>query len=633
MQAETETTTGGGPPEKRLNERKISWANISRVDSLNLEAGRVSMSKSHSSKRYWFIAHSDAVVGISVAILIILFCVQRFGTDKVGFSFAPIVLVWFSFIGGIGLYNLLKFDIGVLRALNPKYIVDYLKRNGKKGWISLGGIFLCITGTEAMFADLGHFNVRAIQLHTLDKQHTSQSSLEMWVTLSMTPYLISTSKPPTTCADPLYWPTFVVAVAAAIIASQAMISGAFSIIQQSMSLGCFPRVSVIHTSAKYEGQVYIPEVNYMLMIACVLVTAGFRTTDNIGHAYGISVCTVMVVTTCMLTLIMLVIWKTNIWLVALFFLVFGTIEFVFLSSMLYKFKQGGFLPLLVALFLMTIMATWHFTQTRRYTFELNNKVSGEKLRELVSSQAITRIPGAALLYSELVEGIPPIFSHFAANISYIPSVVVIVSMKRIPISRVVPQERFLFRQVGPREYRIFRCVVRFGYKDAIGEPKEFEGQLVENLKEFIGRQCLINVTEEATAAENEQTDNTLSKEGKGSSNRIIPVHSPSDLGTEANVSRVSSGSIQSIRVVKSMRSTTPVQGAEEEIRFLEKAMEKNVLYMLGEAEVVAEPNSSILKKIVVNYAYNFLRRNFRQGEKSLAIPHSRLVRIGMTYEI
>ncbi|KAI4313455.1 hypothetical protein L6164_026437 [Bauhinia variegata] len=278
------------------------------------------------------------------------------------------------------------------------------------------------------------------------------------------------------------------------------------------------------------------------------------------------------------------------------------------------------------------MATWHFTQTRRYTFELNNKVSGEKLRELVSSQAITRIPGVALLYSELVEGIPPIFSHFAANISYISSVVVIVSMKRIPISRVVPQERFLFRQVRPREYRIFRCVVRFGYKDAIGEPKEFEGQLVENLKEFIRHQCLINVTEEATAAENEQTDNTLSMEGKGSSNRIIPIHSSSDLGTEANVSRVSSGSIQS-RVVKSMRFTTPVQGAEGEIRFLEQAMEKNVLYMLGEAEVVAEPSSSILKKIMVNYANNFLRRNCRQGEKSLAIPHSRLVRIGMTYEI
>lgn len=110
--------------------------------------------------------HADTVVGVSVAILVILFCVQRMGTDKVGFAFAPIIFVWFSFIGGIGLYNLFKYDIGVLRAFNPQYIIDYFRRNARQGWISLGGIFLCITGAEAMFADLGHFSVRAIQVRT-----------------------------------------------------------------------------------------------------------------------------------------------------------------------------------------------------------------------------------------------------------------------------------------------------------------------------------------------------------------------------------------------------------------------------------------------------------------------------------
>lgn len=107
---------------------------------------------------------TNTVVGVSVAILIILFSIQRFGTDKVGFAFAPIIFVWFSFIGGIGLYNLFKHDIGVLRAFNPLYIIDFFKRNGRQGWVSLGGIFLCITGAEAMFADLGHFNIRAIQV-------------------------------------------------------------------------------------------------------------------------------------------------------------------------------------------------------------------------------------------------------------------------------------------------------------------------------------------------------------------------------------------------------------------------------------------------------------------------------------
>lgn len=113
-----------------------------------------------------YIYIADTVVGISVAILIILFYVQRLGTDKVGFAFAPIVFVWFAFIGGIGIYNLFKHDIGVLRAFNPLYMIDYFKRNGRQGWVSLGGIFLCITGAEAMFADLGHFNIRAIQVLT-----------------------------------------------------------------------------------------------------------------------------------------------------------------------------------------------------------------------------------------------------------------------------------------------------------------------------------------------------------------------------------------------------------------------------------------------------------------------------------
>ncbi|PKI71426.1 hypothetical protein CRG98_008205 [Punica granatum] len=229
----------------------------------------------------------NAVVGISIVILITLFSVQRFGTDKVGLSFAPIVFVWFSFIGGIGLYNLFKYNMGVLRAFNPKYIVDYFKRNGKQGWISLGGVFLCITGTEAMFADLGHFSVRAIQISfsciTLPALLTAYSGQAAFLTkhadkVSDTFY--------ESIPGPMYWPTFVSAVAATIVASQAMISGAFAIVSQSQALGCFPRVKVVHTSAKYEGQVYIPEINYILMIACVIVTAAFKTTEKIGHAYG-----------------------------------------------------------------------------------------------------------------------------------------------------------------------------------------------------------------------------------------------------------------------------------------------------------------------------------------------------------
>ncbi|KAG8365772.1 hypothetical protein BUALT_Bualt17G0006600 [Buddleja alternifolia] len=563
--------------------------------------------------------NQDAVVFISIGILIIIFCVQRFGTDKVGYSFAPAICLWFLFISGIGLYNLFKHDLGVLRAFNPKYIVDYFKRNGKKGWISLGGIVLCITGTEAMFADLGHFNVPAIQI-----------SFSGIVFPSLLAAYIGQAAYLSKFPDPFYWPTFVVANAAAIIASQAMISGAFAIISQSLSLSCFPRVKVVHTSDKYEGQVYIPEVNYFLMVACVIVTYSFKTTEKIGNAYGIAVVAVMLITTCLVTLIMLMIWKTKIWWIWLFFIIFMSIETIYFSSVLYKFTQGGYLPLAFSLVLMTMMGIWHYTQQQRYLYELKNKVSSSYVRDLSKNENINRLPGIGFLYSELVQGIPPIFPHFISNIPSIHSVIVFVSIKSIPISKVALEERFLFRQVEPREYRIFRCVARYGYKELIEEPKEFERMLVENLKEFI--------REEHYILETEQMPDNIPHSGllgarKSSSSSAVHIEEAIE---QQITSRVSSSSIQSFNAANNSNRISggvPVQSAEDEMQFVQRAMDEGVFYLIGEAEVVAKQDSSLVKKMAINYGYPFLRKNFRQGEKSLAIPRTRLLRVGMTYEI
>ncbi|KAI4340609.1 hypothetical protein MLD38_025427 [Melastoma candidum] len=239
----------------------------------------------------WAGVGSEAEVLISCGILVLLFTVQRFGTDKVGFSFALIILVWFAFIGMIGLYNLFKHDVGILRALNPYYMIDYLRRNGRQvghrseeSSTAQQHILIKLeTGTEAMFADLGHFNMPAIQ--------TSFSFIVFPVLLmAYTGQAAYLTKFPQTVASTLYssipsllyWPTFVVAVAAAIVVSQSMITVAFSIISQSQSLGCFPRVKVVHTSSKYEGQVYIPEVNYILMVGSVIATLGFGNPTKIA---------------------------------------------------------------------------------------------------------------------------------------------------------------------------------------------------------------------------------------------------------------------------------------------------------------------------------------------------------------
>lgn len=257
-------------------------------------------------------------------------------------------------------------------------------------------------------------------------------------------------------------------------------------------------------------------------------------------------------------------------------MVFAFIELMSFTSVLYKFVQGGYLPIAFSLFVMIIMGIWHYVHKQRFVYELNNKISSDYVSYLVANPDVNRVPGMGLLYSELVQGIPPIFSHFIANIPSIHSVLVFVSIKSFPICKVILEERFLFRRVEPRDLRMYRCVVRYGYKDKIEESDEFERQLVENLKDFIWHEHLMSATAEQ-----------LRSGGSG------------DLG------------------------------AQEEIQFVQIAKDKGVVYLLG----VAKPNSSMFKKIVVNYAHSFLRKNFRQGERFLAIPQSRVLRVGMTYEV
>ncbi|GMI97544.1 ARABIDOPSIS THALIANA HIGH AFFINITY K+ TRANSPORTER 5, high affinity K+ transporter 5 [Hibiscus trionum] len=526
----------------------------------------------------------DAVVGISVVILFILFYAQRFGTDKVGFSFAPILTLWFILLVGIGFYNLNKYGWGVLRAFNPYYIVVYFRGRAHQAWISLGGVILSTTGTEAMFADLGHFSVRAIQLSfsfvVLPALLVAYCGQAAYLTKNPADVLNTFYK---SVPGPFYWPTFVIAVLAAIIASQAMISGVFSIITQSLSVGCFPRVKVVHTSDKYEGQVYIPDLNYLIMTLCILITVGFRNTDSIGHAYGIAVVAVMFISTSMVSLIMLVVWKTNILLVILFFGVFAFIELTYLSSVLSKFVQGGYLPLAFSFVMMSVMAIWHYAYKKRYEFELKNKVSGDYIKQLARDPRINRVPGVGLFYSELVHGIPPIFPHFISSIPSVHSVLVFVSIKKLPICKIAPEERFLFRYVEPREYRMYRCIVRYGYMDVMGTTKEFEHQLLDNLKDFIRNEYFI-------------TQGGGLDEGSGE------------------------GSGQ-------------IQGVEEEIRFIERSVDEGIIYLLGETKVMAKQNASMFKKVIVDYIYTFLRNNFRQGETEMMVPHTRLLRVGMTFEI
>ncbi|XWS36286.1 hypothetical protein CRYUN_Cryun20dG0072500 [Craigia yunnanensis] len=505
----------------------------------------------------------DMVVWISVVILIFLFMIQRFGTDKVGYSFAPIMCVWFMFIGGIGFYNFIKFDPLIVKAINPQYIIAYFSRNKKAAWISLGDIILCITGAEALFADVGHFTVLSIQISTCTIVYPA-------ILLAYTGQASFLLEHPQYGADafyksvpgPMYWPMFVVA---AIIGSQSLISGTFSVIQQSLSLGCFPRVKVIRTSAKYQGQVYIPEVNYLLMLACVGVTLGFRTTDKIGNAY-----------------------------------------------VLYKFENGGYLPLALAVILVTLMYVWNSVHRKRYYYELRHKISAEELQMITMDTNLSRIPGLALFYSEVVQGIPPIFKHYVSNIPALHSVLVFVSIKSMLVSKVSPEERFLFQRLEPKDLHIFRCVIRYGYKDVQDKQEPIEKQLVEKLKEFITEdfllsqsQTTLNLNDGDTTDEDRELQSEISGEKKAHEN-LVQQQSDQKKLQEALV---------------------------REIEVVDEASQAGIFHLFGENEVTAGKGAGIAKKVLIDYVYNFLKKNLRQSDKVFHIPHERMLKIGMTYEL
>ncbi|CAL5011135.1 unnamed protein product [Urochloa decumbens] len=595
------------------------------------------------------------MVWMTVAILVLLFGVQRFGADKVGYLFAPVVLLWLLLIGGVGVYNLVRHDVGVLRAFNPRHVVDYFRRNGGDAWVSLGGVLLCFTGTEALFADLGYFSVRSIQL-------SFACGLVPAVLLAYMGQAAFLRRHPGQVAETFYrstpevlfWPTLVLALATSVVGSQAMISCAFATISHSQAMGCFPRVKVLHTSRHYHGQLYIPEVNLMLaLVACVVTVAAGGATAVIAEAHGICVVLVMLITTLLLTLVMLLVWRANAAWVALFFAVFAAAESAYLSSVLYRFAHGGYIPAAISAGLMAVMVLWHYVHVRRYEHELERTVSHDAVRELLARRDVARVPGIGLLYTELVQGIPPVFPHLVDKIPSVHALLLFVSVKHLPVPHVDPAERFLFRQVTGGASRAFRCVARYGYRDPLEEARDFAASLVERLQCYVrdvnlyGLQPGAKVSYPTSRCGSQRSVNMMMRPSASycteslamstSSGRRMMTHSASCNTTteqeEMLTPAESFSELSRMGSVGGMQQLSLSLGLEEEQRFIEREMHKGVVYILGEAEVVARPHSSLLKKLMVNYAYAFLRNNCRQGEKMLAIPKSQLLKVGITYEI
>ncbi|XP_038987770.1 probable potassium transporter 14 isoform X2 [Phoenix dactylifera] len=404
----------------------------------------------------------DEVVMISVAFLIVLFSVQRFGTSKVGLVVGPALFIWFCSLGGIGIYNLLKYGTKVLRAFNPVYIYHFFKRNPTQAWMSLGGCLLCATGSEAMFADLCYFSVRSVQftfmflvLPCLLLGYLGQAAFLM-ENLTENQQIFFSSIP-----SAAFWPVFFIANIAALIASRAMTTATFSCIKQSIALGCFPRLKIIHTSRKFMGQIYIPVINWFLLVSCLAFVGTFGSINEIGNAYGIAELGVMMMTTVLVTMIMLLIWQINIIIVLCFLTFFLGVELLFFSSVLGSVEDGSWVLLVFAAVLFMIMYIWNYGSKLKYETEVKQKLSMDLMMELGCNLGTIRAPGIGLVYNELVKGIPAILGHFLTTLPAIHSMIIFVCIKYVPVPVVPQNERFLFRRVCPKSYHMFRCIASF----------------------------------------------------------------------------------------------------------------------------------------------------------------------------
>lgn len=581
--------------------------------------------------------HQYVEVPVACAILVFLFSLQHYGTHRVGFLFAPIVITWLLCISAIGVYNILHWNLHVYKALSPYYMYKFFKKTQKGGWMSLGGILLCITGSEAMYADLGHFSQLSIkiaftclvypslilaymgQAAYLSKHHNIESDYRIGFYVSV--------------PEKLRWPVLAIAILAAVVGSQAIITGTFSIIKQCSALGCFPRVKITHTSSKIHGQIYIPEINWTLMLLCLAITVGFRDTKHMGNASGLAVITVMLVTTCLMSLVIVLCWHQSIFFAICFIIFFGSVEALYFSASLIKFLEGAWVPIALSFIFLVVMYAWHYGTLKKYEFDVQNKVSINWILSLGPNLGIVRVRGIGLIHTELVSGIPAIFSHFVTNLPAFHQVVVFLCIKSVPVPHVRPEERFLVGRVGPKEYRLYRCIARYGYRDIHKDDLEFERDLVCSIAEFIRSEkpeCNLGI-------EDVECNGKMTVVGTTSSNLdgIRMCEDDGDFSDMAGTSELKElKNPEKLR--KRVRFVVPESpridtDTREELQELMDAREAGMAFILGHCYVRAKSGSSLMKKLVINLGYDFLRRNSRGPTYAVGIPCASTLEVGMIY--
>jgi KUP system potassium uptake protein len=435
------------------------------------------------------------VVPITIVILVGLFLIQSRGTAKVGQLFGPVMLAWFFVIAALGISQIVRHP-SVVGAFNPVHAINFFLREGWHGFLVLGTVFLVVTGGEALYADMGHFGKRPIRI--------------AWYVLVLPALLLNylgqgalLIENPAAAENPFYrlapvwalYPLIALASAAAIIASQALISGAFSLTMQAIQLGFMPRLKIEHTSSTERGQIYIPALNWALMIGCIAIVIGFGSSSNLAAAYGVAVTSTMVITTILLFVVERQKWEWSLPLalgLSGFFLI---IDLAFFGANIIKIPAGGWFPLVVGALIFLLMTTWK--KGRRILAErlLSRAHPVEDFLRDIAQNPPTRVPGTAVFMNGTAKGTPPALMHNLEHNKVLHERVVLLTVKTRQVPHVEAEDRVRIEALG---YEFYRIIINYGFMEDPDIPSVLESMEPPNpvFREmettyFLGRETVI----------------------------------------------------------------------------------------------------------------------------------------------
>ncbi len=402
------------------------------------------------------------VVPIAAGIILGLFLMQRRGSAKLGMLFGPVMLIWFSILGILGLYQVIQ-NPAIFKALSPHYGIQLLFTHGFHGILLMGAVLLCVTGCEALYADVGHFGRKAMQISWFSLAYPGL----MLNYLGQGALLL---RSPESLANPFYkmapdWaliPLIFLATFATIIASQAMITGVFSLTQQASQLGFLPRLKILHTSEIIKGQIYMPQVNFLLMVACLTLVFVFKSSSALAAAYGLSVSANMIGTSIMFFFVLTRVWKWKTWQAAAPIAVFLLYEVGYFAGSIIKLLEGAWITVLSTIILCIAMATWR--DGRRILAERisNGMLPLDLMIEECERGNIVRVQGTAVFMSSLSDGVPLALMHHLKHNKALHKRVVLLSVQFLEAARLKGSERITSTEM---EQGFHRVVLRYGFAE------------------------------------------------------------------------------------------------------------------------------------------------------------------------